>query len=45
MTHSGRYQLDVPGPGVKMPFQDDAQIRMQKWGANLQTNVGGLKMT
>lgn len=43
MTYSGRYQLDVPGPGAKMPFQDDAQIRMQKWGANLQTNVVGLE--
>ena len=37
-TFIGRYQLDVPGPGATMPFQDDAQLRMQKWGANLQTN-------
>jgi len=39
MTYVGRYQLDVPGPGVDLPFMEDAQIRMQKWGANLQTNV------
>ena len=39
MTYLGRYQLDVPGPGVDLPFMVDAQIRMQKWGANLQTNV------
>jgi hypothetical protein len=31
--------LDVPGPGVDLPFIEDAQIRMQKWGSNLQTNV------
>ncbi len=37
-TIVGRYQLDVPGQGASMPFQDDTQLRMQKWGANLQTN-------
>ena len=43
MTFAGRYQLDVPGPGVSMPFQDDAQLRMQKWGANLRTNTINLE--
>jgi hypothetical protein len=42
-TFIGRYQLDVPGPGATMPFQDDAQLRMQKWGANLQTNSVNLE--
>lgn len=38
-TFAGRYQLNVPGPGIDLPFQEDAQIRMQKWGANLRTNA------
>jgi len=42
-TFVGRYQLDVPGQGSIMPFQDDAQLRMQKWGANLQTNTVSLE--
>jgi hypothetical protein len=43
MTYVGRYQLDVPGPGVNLPFMEDAQLRMQKWGANLQTNAVNLE--
>ena len=43
MTYQGRYQLNVPGPGSKMPFQEDTQIRMQKWGANLRTNTTNLE--
>jgi len=42
-TYIGRYQLDVPGQGASMPFQDDAQLRMQGWGANLQTNTINLE--
>lgn len=42
-TYIGRYQLDVPGQGATMPFQDDAQLRIQKWGANLQTNCINLE--
>jgi hypothetical protein len=38
-TFSGRYQLDTPGPGIEMPFFEDAQIRLQQWGANLCENV------
>ncbi len=37
-TYSGRYALDTPGPGVNLPYLEDSQIRMQKWGANLMTN-------
>jgi hypothetical protein len=37
-TYSGRYALDTPGPGVNLPYLEDTQIRMQKWGANLMTN-------
>jgi hypothetical protein len=34
-TMVGRYMLDVPGPGIDMPFQDDPHLRLSKWGANL----------
>ena len=37
-TYTGRYMLDVPGPGLDLPFMEDAQVRMQTWGANLQSN-------
>jgi hypothetical protein len=37
-TYSGRYALDTPGPGVNLPYLEDTQIRVQKWGANLMTN-------
>jgi len=37
-TYSGRYALDTPGPGINLPYLEDSQIRMQKWGANLMTN-------
>jgi len=35
----GRYMLNTPGPGVDLPFMEDPQLRLQKWGANLQTNT------
>jgi hypothetical protein len=37
-SYSGRYNLDVPGNGSSMPIQEDVQLRMQRWGANLRTN-------
>lgn len=37
-TNAGRYALNVPGNGEKMPYQEDVHIRMQKWGANLDKN-------
>ena len=37
-TDPGRYMLSVPGNGNKPFFYNDPSIRMQKWGANLQTN-------
>jgi hypothetical protein len=42
-SFSGRYNLDVPGPGINLPFFEDPQLRIQKWGANLQTNTIGLE--
>jgi len=38
-SFAGKYALNVPGPGDSMPFQEDPQLRMQKWGANVQTNI------
>jgi hypothetical protein len=38
-TFQGRYQLSAPGPGIDMPFQEDPQIRLQSFGANLMTNT------
>ena len=36
-TGAGRYMLNVPGPGNKVCFYNDPQVRMQKWGANLRS--------
>ena len=38
-TYSGRYMLNTPGQGVNLPFQEDAQVRIQTWGANLSNNA------
>ena len=38
-TFLGRYQLDTPGPGINLPLQEDPQMRLQCWGANLRTNT------
>jgi len=38
-TGTGRYTLNVPGPGDFMPFQNDPHIRLQKWGANFNSNI------
>jgi hypothetical protein len=38
MTYAGRYMLDKPGPGSTMPFQEDVHVRLQEFGANLNTN-------
>ena len=35
--------LDMPGPGDHLPFLEDSQIRLQKWGANLRTNKTNLE--
>jgi hypothetical protein len=38
-TFEGRYMLNTPGQGVQLPFQEDAQIRMQTWGANMMQDA------
>lgn len=42
-TFSGRYALDTPGPGLFLPFYADAQLRLQKTGANMRTNTVGIE--
>jgi hypothetical protein len=42
-SFEGRYMLDVPGVGLNMPFFQEPQMRLQKWGANLQTNTVNLE--
>tara|TARA_Y100001935_G_C17162964_1_gene436248 strand:- start:32 stop:526 length:495 start_codon:yes stop_codon:yes gene_type:complete len=37
----GRYMLDTPGQGLYLPFVNDPQIRVQKWGANLMSVKNG----
>ena len=37
-TQTGRYNLNVPGPGDKVPFNLDPFMRLQKNGSNLRTN-------
>ena len=38
LTGAGRYMMNVPGPGNKPCFMDDPYMRLQQWGANLNTN-------
>jgi hypothetical protein len=40
-TGPGRYFLNTPGPGVRMPFVADPFVRLQQWGANLRSVPGG----
>lgn len=37
-TYTGRYALNTPGPGSNLPYMEDSQLRLQKWGANLAKN-------
>ena len=38
-TFAGRYQLNVPGNGLDVPYINDPHIRLTKWGANHRTNM------
>jgi hypothetical protein len=42
-SFSARYFLDTPGQGMDLPFVEDPNIRMQKWGANLRNNTVNLE--
>jgi hypothetical protein len=37
-TTVGKYHLNTPGNGLNNPYIDNPHIRLQKWGANLQSN-------
>jgi hypothetical protein len=37
--YPGRYQLNCPGPGLNLPLFEDPNIRLQGWGANLNSNT------
>ena len=34
-TYLARYQINAPGPGDNLPFQEDPNIRLQGFGANV----------
>ena len=38
-TFAGKYALNTPGPGIQLPFMEDPNIRLQKWGANMMSNT------
>ena len=38
-TDVGNYHLNVPGNGTMPYFIEDPNIRIQKWGGNLRTNM------
>lgn len=38
-----KYFLETPGPGMNPAFCEDPFIRLQSWGANLQTNTVNLE--
>ena len=38
-TYPGKYNIDVPGPGVQMDYIEDPHLRLQFWGANRYTNM------
>ena len=42
-TDQGKWILNVPGNGEKPYYMMDPSIRLQKWGANLMTNVTNLE--
>jgi hypothetical protein len=43
ISYTGRYMLDTPGPGSNLPFLEDPNIRLQKWGANLRNDKTNLE--
>ena len=38
-TFTGIYALNTPGNGLDMPYMNDPNIRLQKWGGNMLTNT------
>lgn len=44
-TDIGRWHMNVPGPGDKLPFMADSHILAQKWGGNIDKNVVDIQST
>jgi hypothetical protein len=42
-SFAGRYMLTTPGQGLDLPFMEDAQLRLQHWGANKRNNSVNLE--
>lgn len=42
-TFVGRYRINTPGNGIDMPYFEDPQLRIQKWGANTWTDSTNLE--
>jgi hypothetical protein len=42
-SFSGRYALETPGPGLDLPFLEDTQFRLDKWGANRCTEMSNIE--
>ena len=38
-TFSGRYMLNTPGQGIDMPYHNETQMRLQRWGANITNDI------
>jgi hypothetical protein len=42
-TGTGKYMLNTPGNGLNLPYMEDSNIRLQKWGANMTSNTINLE--
>jgi len=42
-SFEGKYMLNTPGQGLDLPFMEEPQLRLQKWGANLHTDSVNLE--
>jgi len=41
--YPGQYRMNVPGPGLDLPFQDEPRLRLTAWGANRQRDMSDLE--
>ena len=44
-TDVGKWHINVPGPGDKLPFMEDSHILAQKWGGNINQNAVDIQST
>lgn len=42
-SFAGKYALNTPGPGNFLPYLEDPQMRLQKWGGNIMNNTVNLE--